>query len=196
MVQQSYPPDYAARVLPAIGRIEGVSYQRPEVRRRGVHESRIDWGPGLRLYMAFEGRRAVLLLGGGTSVDSRPISERAQARWADYEKRSNVRKSRSCPSLANSSRSSANAPSADPAFRLAMLQDALMALDVGEAFDAKILLRDFINATVGFSALGEAIGTPPQEPDADARPEGQSKPRCARRRAEELARREGYVVRS
>ena len=50
----------------------------------------------------------------------------------------------------------------DPAFRLAMLQDALSALDVGEAFDAKILLRDFINATVGFPPLGEATGRIPR----------------------------------
>jgi hypothetical protein len=62
----------------------------------------------------------------------------------------------------------------DPAFRLAMLQDALSALDTGEAFDAKILLRDFINATVGFTALGDATGRHPKTPDAHVQPEGQS----------------------
>ena len=83
----------------------------------------------------------------------------------------------------------------DPAFRLAMLQDALMALDVGEAFDAKILLRDFINATVGFSALGEAIGRHPKSLMRMLGPKGNPNLDALADVLRELARREGYVVR-
>ncbi len=32
----------------------------------GIGEYRIDWGPGLRIYLAKDGNRVILLLGGGT----------------------------------------------------------------------------------------------------------------------------------
>jgi DNA-binding phage protein len=83
----------------------------------------------------------------------------------------------------------------DPAFRLAMLQDALSALDVGEAFDAKILLRDFINATVGFPALGEATGRHPKSLMRMFSPKGNPNLDTLADVLKELARREGYVVR-
>ena len=76
----------------AIGRIEGGHTSGLKSVGEGIHEWRIDWGPGLRLYMAFEGRRAVLLLGGGTKRRQQADIRAAQARWADYGKRSNVRK--------------------------------------------------------------------------------------------------------
>ena len=83
----------------------------------------------------------------------------------------------------------------DPAFRLAMLQDALTALDVGEAHDAKILLRDFINATVGFAALGEAVGRHPKSLMRMFGPKGNPNLDALADVLKELARREGYVVR-
>jgi len=82
----------------------------------------------------------------------------------------------------------------DPAFRLAMLQDALSALDVGEAFDAKILLRDFINATIGFSALGEVIGRHPKSLMRMFSPKGNPNLDALADVLKELARREGYVI--
>jgi DNA-binding phage protein len=83
----------------------------------------------------------------------------------------------------------------DPAFRLAMLQEALSALDVGEAFDAKILLRDFINATLGFPALGEATGHHPKSLMRMFSPKGNPTLDTLADVLKELVRREGYVVR-
>jgi DNA-binding phage protein len=83
----------------------------------------------------------------------------------------------------------------DPAFRLAMLEDALSALDVGEATDAKILLRDFINATVGFPALGEAVGRHPKTLMRMFSPKGNPTLDALADVLKELAGREGYVVR-
>lgn len=48
----------------------------------------------------------------------------------------------------------------DPAFRAGLYQEAMQALLDGELGVAKILLRDFINATVGFGALGTRVGVP------------------------------------
>jgi DNA-binding phage protein len=48
----------------------------------------------------------------------------------------------------------------DPVFRAGLYQEALQALLDGEFGTAKILLRDVINATVGFAQLGQRIGLP------------------------------------
>ena len=48
----------------------------------------------------------------------------------------------------------------DPAFRAGLYQAAVQVMLDGDFATAKILLRDFINATVGFAQLGRDIGLP------------------------------------
>ena len=48
----------------------------------------------------------------------------------------------------------------DPAFRAGLYQESVQCLLDGDLATAKILLRDFINATVGFARLGARIGVP------------------------------------
>lgn len=48
----------------------------------------------------------------------------------------------------------------DPRYRRALLREALEALLSEDLDTAKGLLRDYINATVGFAALAKAIGVP------------------------------------
>ena len=50
----------------------------------------------------------------------------------------------------------------DPEFRNGLLTEALEAVVHGELEVAKILLRDYINATEGFEAVGKAIGKSPK----------------------------------
>jgi DNA-binding phage protein len=50
----------------------------------------------------------------------------------------------------------------DPKFRAALLQEAIEAMLSGDVTLGKIVLRDYINATVGFEKLGKATGTPPK----------------------------------
>jgi len=50
----------------------------------------------------------------------------------------------------------------DPAFKQALLTEGLNALLEGDLDTGKAVLRDYINATVGFEALAEATGTPPK----------------------------------
>jgi len=52
--------------------------------------------------------------------------------------------------------------SRDPAFRQALLQEAVAAMLEGDLATGKAVLRDYINATIGFEALGRATGTPPK----------------------------------
>jgi len=48
----------------------------------------------------------------------------------------------------------------DPAFRRALLQEAVQTLLDGDAPAGRAVLRDYINATLGFEALSKATGTP------------------------------------
>ena len=49
---------------------------------------------------------------------------------------------------------------ADPAFGRALLTEGVAALLEGDVATGKAVLRDFINATLGFEALSAATGTP------------------------------------
>jgi DNA-binding phage protein len=48
----------------------------------------------------------------------------------------------------------------DPAFREALLKEAVELLLAGDLETGKVVLRDYINATVGFAKLARATGTP------------------------------------
>jgi DNA-binding phage protein len=48
----------------------------------------------------------------------------------------------------------------DPAFREALLTEAVEHLIAGKVDIGKAVLRDYINATVGFARLAKATGTP------------------------------------
>lgn len=48
----------------------------------------------------------------------------------------------------------------DPAFAKAMLDEAVTLFLNGEPYTARLILRDLVNATVGFEALAEETGRP------------------------------------
>jgi len=48
----------------------------------------------------------------------------------------------------------------DPAFRVALLSEAVDLLISGDVATGKAVLRDYINATIGFEQLAEDVGTP------------------------------------
>ena len=50
----------------------------------------------------------------------------------------------------------------DPAFRDALLQQAVETLLSGDVETGKAILRDYINATVGFERLGAETGSSPK----------------------------------
>lgn len=49
---------------------------------------------------------------------------------------------------------------ADPAFKQALLTEGVSALLEGDLETGKAVLRDYINATIGFESLAVATGTP------------------------------------
>ena len=56
-----------------------------EVIERWVH-----FGPGYRLYFAWDGPTLIILLGGGDKSSQRNDITSARARWQDYKNRSTV----------------------------------------------------------------------------------------------------------
>lgn len=50
----------------------------------------------------------------------------------------------------------------DPAFRQALFQEAVQCLLEGDTDGGRSVLRDYINATIGFDALAETTHTPPK----------------------------------
>ena len=77
----------AAKVRLAVAKLE--AGLKPNVKSvgKGVHESRIDFGPGYRAYFAFDGTELILLLGGGEKHGQGNDIAAAQERWADYKQR-------------------------------------------------------------------------------------------------------------
>lgn len=50
----------------------------------------------------------------------------------------------------------------DPAFRIGLFQEAINAFMDGDVETGKIVLRDYVNATVGFEKLGEKLDKSPK----------------------------------
>ena len=50
----------------------------------------------------------------------------------------------------------------DPEFRQALFQEAVQCLISDDVDTARAVLRDFVNATIGFPALAKATGTSPK----------------------------------
>ena len=59
-----------------------------------IGEYRIDWGPGYRIYLGFDGDEMIILLGGGSKQRQQVNIERAKAMWAEYKARAARAKSK------------------------------------------------------------------------------------------------------
>ena len=56
----------------------------------------------------------------------------------------------------------------DPGFRQALLEEGIERLLAGEVDLGKAVLRDYVNATIGFQELGDLTAKSPKKPHADA----------------------------
>ncbi len=76
----------AAKVRVALSRMELGNLSNVEW-FRGIGEYKIDWGPGLRIYLAKDGLKIVMLIGGGTKKRQQQDIDEAMALWEDYKRR-------------------------------------------------------------------------------------------------------------
>ncbi len=54
---------------------------------QGVHEYKLDFGPGYRIYFGRDGDKIVVLLGGGTKKRQSRDIQTAQTLWQEYKQR-------------------------------------------------------------------------------------------------------------
>jgi putative addiction module killer protein len=77
----------AAKVAIAMTRLAHGNFSNVKAIGSGVHECRVDFGPGYRVYFGKDGDRLVILLGGGTKKRQQRDIQAAIALWQDYKKR-------------------------------------------------------------------------------------------------------------
>jgi putative addiction module killer protein len=77
----------AAKVTAALVRIEQGNFSNAKSVGAGIHEYRIDFGPGYRIYFGKDGDQLVILVGGGTKKRQQRDIHLALARWQDYKRR-------------------------------------------------------------------------------------------------------------
>ena len=77
----------AAKVIVAVTRMAHGNLSSIKGVGAGVHECRIEFGPGYRVYFGRDGDRLVILLGGGTKKRQQNDVQKAQALWRDYKVR-------------------------------------------------------------------------------------------------------------
>jgi hypothetical protein len=126
----------------------------------GIQEYRIDFGPGYRIYFGRDGERLVILLGAGLRNANRMIytEPRTYGPITDDEK-----KRRSEMPLTRDFKETIQArASRDAGFREALLKEAVDALLSGDVETGKTVLRNYINATVGFDKLATVTKKSPK----------------------------------
>ena len=85
--QDSLSAQAAAKIATALYRMEQGNLSNTKSVGAGVHEYKIDFGPGYRIYFGKDGERLIILIGGGTKKRQSKDIEEAKARWKDYKQR-------------------------------------------------------------------------------------------------------------
>ncbi len=75
----------AARVVRSIGRMEAGNFGDSKALKGGIHELRLTFGPGYRVYYGIEGKTLVILLGGGDKRKQSADIAAAVERWKRYK---------------------------------------------------------------------------------------------------------------
>jgi putative addiction module killer protein len=148
----------AAKITVMLARIEQGNLSNVKGVGAGVHEFRIDFGPGYRVYLGGTANTSLSCW----EVVRRAASKRTLPRLKrDGWTTSGVRKRLGKMPLTREFKETVKARAErDPAFREALLVEAAEQLLAGELEGGKAVLRDYINATVGFDRLAKATGTP------------------------------------
>ena len=80
-------PRSAARVKTALGRLQAGNTTNVKSVGSGVHEIRIDQGPGYRIYFGWDGPRLIIVLAGGTKRRQQDDIATAKDRWLAFQAR-------------------------------------------------------------------------------------------------------------
>jgi putative addiction module killer protein len=79
-------PEAARKVTAALYRVGLGNLSNTKSVGSGVHECRINFGPGYRIYFGKEGELVIILLGGGTKQRQQNDIRLALERWQEYKR--------------------------------------------------------------------------------------------------------------
>jgi len=80
-------PIAAAKVAVSLARLEQGNASSVKSVGSGVHELKVNHGPGYRIYFGKDGSTVIILVGGGTKKRQAADIKAAKLRWASYKAR-------------------------------------------------------------------------------------------------------------
>jgi len=148
----------AAKVAAALERIADGNLSNVKAVGNSVLEYKIDFGPGYRIYFGRDGDRLVILLAGGKK--KRRTSSRLR-RIGKITGKGRLRLGGQKMALTKDFRETIRERAQrEPQFRKALLREAIELMLSGDEKTGRAILRNYINATVGFRQLEEATSIP------------------------------------
>jgi putative addiction module killer protein len=148
----------AAKVTTALRRLKLGNLSNVKGVGAGVFEYRIDFGPGYRVYFGKDGETLVILLGGGTKKrQERDIATTT----SDGPTTRSGNPRRSDMPLTREFKETVQARiQTDRKYRKELLREGVECLLAGDLDTGKAILRDYINATIGFEELSRRTKRP------------------------------------
>jgi putative addiction module killer protein len=145
----------AAKVAAALARIQQGNLSNAKGIGAGVHEYRIDFGPGYRIYFGKDGDRLVIL---NWRRNEKTPTGRYQYCAGPMARLQTTKRGRKVTTMAltrDFKETIRARVKRDPGYRKALLREGIENFLSGDVETGKIILRDFINATVGFTKLSD-----------------------------------------
>ena len=137
---------------------------KDDIAAKSAAECKIDFGPGYRVHLGRDGETLIILLAGGTKRRQQDDIAAAQARWAeDKQRRQTTKEGDPLMVLTRSFKDPVTARvEHDPAFREALLAEAVERLLSGEVDVGEAVLRDSSMRRSASSAWQPRPGRPPR----------------------------------
>jgi putative addiction module killer protein len=149
----------AAKVIIALSRMEQGNFSNVKGVGSGMFEYKIHFGPGYRIYFGNDGDSLVILIGGGTKKRQQQDIAAAQGMLGRVQTKKEA--GDSIMPLTHDFKETIRARAQrDPDFRRALLREAIECVINGEFMTGKAVLRDYVNATVGFQNLEKRTRIP------------------------------------
>src|SRR5687768_14357575 len=149
----------AAKTTTAVRRLELGNVSNVKGVGAGVFEYRIDFGPGYRVYFGKDGDTLVILLGGG--AEKAPGSRhRNSAHAVEGLQEAQVAGDATMPLTREFKETVQAHIKQDRTYRKELLREGVESLLYGDLDTGKAILRDYINATIGFEELSRVTKRP------------------------------------
>jgi putative addiction module killer protein len=145
----------SVKIATAIKRMEQGKFSNSGSVGSGVWESKIDYGPGYRIYYGKDGEKIIILIADGTKKRQQQDIEKAKEHWLEFKKRKGMSLKMS---LTREFKDTiVKRAQEDPEFKYELLVSPINEMINGDLAVAKSLLRDYINANPQFDAVAKEM---------------------------------------